>query len=154
MTKSAKYLLKLERDHQLKILNKSKVCKGEWTRVEGEKRSILDYVLMKKEDEEALLSMLIDEDKVFAPGGINEEKEAVYSDHNTVICEFDWLFEQEKRDVKQKVITTKGYQKISQEIQENNIKDRRSAWNRRRTHGLGKLCSYNIRDNAFQKLME
>ena len=122
VTKSAKYLLKLERNHQLKILNKSEVCKGKWSRVEGEKKSILDYVLMKKEDEKALLSMLIDEDKVFAPGGINEEKEAVYSDHNTVICEFDWLFEQEKRDVKQKVITTKGYQKISQEIQEKNIK--------------------------------
>ena len=122
VTKSAKYLLKLERNHQLKILNKSERCKGKWTRVEGESRSILDYVLVKKEDEGALCKMIIDEDKEWAPGGINEEKETVFSDHNTVMCEFNWLFELEKRDIKQKVITTKGTRKYRKKFRKKTSK--------------------------------
>ena len=122
VTKSAKYLLKLEQNHQLKILNKIDKCQGKWTRVEKECRSILDYVLVKEQDEGALSSMVIDEEKNFAPSGINEEKETVYSDHNVILCEFNWLFEEADQKPTKKIITKKGYIKAGKEVQERNLK--------------------------------
>ena len=76
-------------------------------------QSILDYIMVKEKDEEALNSMMIDEEKKYAPGGINDENETAYSDHNTIFCEFNWLFEDERPKSKNKILTKKSIQKNS-----------------------------------------
>ena len=123
VSKSAKYLLKLEKNHNLKVMNRSKVCAGKWTRVEGDCKSVLDYVLISEDDEKSLMKMVIDEGKKYAPIGLNVECEEVYSDHNTIVCEFDWLIDQQKKEERKKVITKRGYQKIAEQIEIENLKD-------------------------------
>ena len=51
----------------LKIMNTSSTCKGLWTRVEGDHKSVLDYVIMNKEDEELVESIRIDEEHEITP---------------------------------------------------------------------------------------
>ena len=116
VTKSAKYLLKMRDRQNLKILNSDKRCKGLWTRVQGTYKSVLDYVLVAKEDQDNFISMLVDECKEYAPAGINEMNETVYSDHNTIICDFNWLVEEEEKLNERRIITKKGYTKIENEI--------------------------------------
>ena len=89
-----------------------KKCRGLWTRVQGECRSVLDYMLVWKGDQENLISMLIDEEKEYASAGIDDNNNVVYSDHNTIIGEFNWLMEEGKRKSVNRIITRKGYDKI------------------------------------------
>ena len=48
------------------------------------------WIMLAKEDKDNLMSMLIDEKKEFAPAGIDETNGTVYSDHNTIMCDFNW----------------------------------------------------------------
>ena len=121
ITKSAKYLLKLRDRQDLQILNSVEKCEGLWTRVQGDSKSVLDYVIVWKENQENLLSMLIDEKKEFAPAGIDENNETVFSDHNTIICDFNWLIEEEEKKKEQPIITRKGYGKIEREISKEKV---------------------------------
>ena len=73
--------------HKLKILNTSEKCKGVWTRQQGTSRSVTDYVIIKKEDEQLIEEMTIDEDKEIAPYKITKENgklKMIYSDHNVI----------------------------------------------------------------------
>ena len=49
-TEGGKMLIKLLREEKLAMINGSELCKGLWTRVEKNQKSILDYVLMTKEN--------------------------------------------------------------------------------------------------------
>ena len=78
---------KLIEDEKLKIINSTEKCKGLWTRTEGDKKSVLDYVIVSSEHEEKVEEMIIDEEKEIAFYRHAEEKgigEVVYSDHNTI----------------------------------------------------------------------
>ena len=66
-TTAGKMFKRMVKDHKLKILNTSEKCKGVWTRQEGTSRSVIDYVITKKEDEQLIEEMTIDEDKEIAP---------------------------------------------------------------------------------------
>ena len=116
VTKSARYLLKIRDQQRMQILNSDKRCKGLWTRVQGEERSVLDYILVSEEDTDNVVSMLIDEEKKFAPGGINELNETVYSDHNIIMCNINWIFNEEEKKVERRIITKRGYEKIKDEM--------------------------------------
>ena len=73
----------------MKIINSSDVCKGIWTRVEGKNRSVLDYVTMKKEDEELVKNMIIDEEREFTPYHQDGDRD-IYTDHNTIQLDINW----------------------------------------------------------------
>ena len=50
------------------IINKEKeVCKGLWTRVQGQERSILDYVLTNSKLLSTVTEMIVDENKQYNP---------------------------------------------------------------------------------------
>ena len=49
------------------IINKEKeVCKGLWTRVQGQERSILDYVLTNSKLLSTVAKMVVDENKEYS----------------------------------------------------------------------------------------
>ena len=72
-TKSGKLLKKMAKTENMIILNNSKKCQGKWTRIQGQQKSTIDYVIVDKKDEKYLTKMIIDEEKVNTPYHITKE---------------------------------------------------------------------------------
>ena len=72
------------------IVNASNKTTGKWTRTEGTKKSILDYMIINKEHYESIHRMTIDEEKMWTLYRINENNETVFTDHNALIVELNW----------------------------------------------------------------
>ena len=84
ITKGGRLLLKMLNKHNLILLNSEKCCRGTWTRIEGEERSILDYVIVKAEEKSLFTDMVIDEDKEFTPYSMELGEvrcRSIYTDH-------------------------------------------------------------------------
>ena len=104
-TKDGRLLLKMVKENKMSLLNASDRSEGLWTRVEGQSKSVLDYVIINEESEAAFEKMKIDEDKEFSPIGTG-----THSDHNVMIAKFNWfIIEKERSAEKRKIITPKGY---------------------------------------------
>ena len=59
--------MKVVKNHDLIIINKEKeVCKGLWTRVQGQERSVLDCVLTNSKLLPTVTETIIDEDKQYS----------------------------------------------------------------------------------------
>ena len=59
--------MKMAKIYDLVIINKEKeVCKGLWTRVQGQERSILDYVLTNSKLLSTVAEMVVDENKEYS----------------------------------------------------------------------------------------
>ena len=59
--------MKMAKNYDLVIINKEKeVCKGLWTRVQGQERSILDYVLTNSKLLSTVAEMVVDENKEYS----------------------------------------------------------------------------------------
>ena len=66
VTKGGRQLLKLANEENMIILNTVKEkCKGVWTRVQGEEKSIIDYVLTDASSANTVKKMKIDEEKQY-----------------------------------------------------------------------------------------
>jgi exonuclease III len=89
ISKSGKRLLKFADKMGLKIMNSSKACEGTWTRVEGCKKSVLDYIMINEEDEELVKCMWIDEEHNITPYH-RQEGRTIYSDHNAMVMDVNW----------------------------------------------------------------
>ena len=121
VSKSGKNLLQLIKSNKLKILNETEKCEGLWTRVEGNTKSVLDYLIIDECDEPALTAMVIDEKGEYAPAR-QKINDTCTSDHNMIIARFNWMLDGEKSKAeKQMVITTKGYNRIKKEINERKL---------------------------------
>jgi hypothetical protein len=88
-SKGGKRLLKFVNKLGLKIMNSSKKCKGTWTRIEGCKKSVLDYIIINEEDEELVKYMNIDEHHEITPYHRQEDRK-IYSDHNAMVMDVNW----------------------------------------------------------------
>ena len=67
VTKGGRQLMKMAKKYDLVIINKEKeVCKGLWTRVQGQERSILDYVLTNSKLLSTVTEMIVDENKQYS----------------------------------------------------------------------------------------
>ena len=59
--------MKVVKNHDLIIINKEKeVCKGLWTRVQGQERSVLDCVLTNSKLLPTVTETIIDENKQYS----------------------------------------------------------------------------------------
>ena len=121
ITKGGRLLLKLIEKNNLSILNASELCTGLWTRVEGDIKSVIDYIITDAESAEALQQMNIDEGRTYAPTGMVDGKE-IYSDHNVMTAKFNWIITvtKQKKDP-YKTITNKGYAGIRRELEERKV---------------------------------
>ena len=95
VTKSGKMLKQLVLEQGLAILNTNKKCKGKWTRIEGQTKSILDYVIVNERDEQSLIEMVIDENKLMTPYNIKQER-FIHSDHCSIMVNLNWLLKSEE----------------------------------------------------------
>ena len=116
VTKGGRQLLKLANKGNMVILNTVKEkCKGVWTRVQSEEKSITDYVLTDTTSANTIMEMKIDEEKQYGlhklekNPGTNENKK-IYSDHNSILINLDFETPTEEQKPKE-IITKKGYKR-------------------------------------------
>ena len=70
------------------FINVMNVSEGKWTRVENGKKSVLDYMMVEKEEEDGVKKMIIDEDRKYTPYHTvveGAEIRDIYTDHNAMI---------------------------------------------------------------------
>ena len=106
VTKSGKLLQKLITKNKLAVVNSMEVCSGRWTRKEGKPQSIIDYVLIGKEDESTIQYMDIDEESERAPIGYRDGK-MMRSDHNVITVKMDWTMEMRDRPKRERTVLIK-----------------------------------------------
>ena len=102
ISKTGKVLMKMCNDMELSILNAHEKCVGKWTRIENDKKSILDYGLIRREDQEAITRVEIDENKIFTPFRIT--KDITYTDHCAIIVDINWKLVSNNSDLKNRRI--------------------------------------------------
>ena len=91
VTKGGRILLKLLKDTNMTVLNAHPKCKGLWTRSESGTKSVLDYVMIEKEQMESAEEIMIDEKKEIAPYSKETSNKRTYSDHNTIKIRMNWI---------------------------------------------------------------
>ena len=86
------------------IKNKEKeVCKGLWTRVQGQERSILDYVLTNSKLLSTVTEMIVDENKQYSAFKFEKSRKK-FSDHNTTLLKLNLVTAIEKQ-MRNRIIT-------------------------------------------------
>ena len=142
ISKFGKLFLYLLKNEEMEILNNNKKCKDMWT---GYNKSILDYVIVNKEDTKYLNEMSIDENKEFTPYHV-KGKRTIYSDHCAIIIKMNWLLASKTEQVNQcsisinTSINTKTLAKFENETsgnvltniakQRTNVKNMYKKWNK------------------------
>ena len=91
------------------INNEKEVCKGLWTRVRGQERSILDYVLTNSKLSSRVTEMIVNVNKQYSAFKL-ENSRKTYSDHNAILLKLNLLTAIEKQK-KNRIITKCGYKK-------------------------------------------
>ena len=89
ISKGGKILMEVIRKQGLKIANASQKCQGTWTRTDGTKKSVLDYVILDREDEELIKEMVIDEEREITPSHW-EGGRKIFTDHYTIRLKMNW----------------------------------------------------------------
>ena len=126
VTKGGRQLPKLANKENMIILNTVKEkCKGVWTRVQEEEKSITDYVQTDASSANTVKEMKIDEEKQYGlhkldkNTAINENRK-IYSDHNSILINLDFETPTEEERPKE-IITKKGYKRYKTIIEEENV---------------------------------
>ena len=99
-------------------------CKGVWARVQGEEKSITDYVLTDVSSANTFKEMTTDEGKQYGLHKLEEntatnENKKIYSDHNSILIDLD--FETPTEEQRPKKIMKKGYKRYRTIIEEENV---------------------------------
>ena len=119
VTKGGRQLLKLANKENMVILNTVKEkCKGVWTRVQGEEKSITDYVLTDTTSANTIKEMKIDEGKQYGLHKLEKntatnENKKIYSDLNSILINLDFETPTEEQRPK-KIITKKDIKDTEQ----------------------------------------
>ena len=102
------------------IINKEKeICKGLWTRVKSQERSILDYVLTNSKLLSTVTEMVLDENKQYSVFKL-EKSGKPYSDHNAILLKLNLITAIEKQK-KSRIITKCGYKKYRNKLTQKQI---------------------------------
>ena len=120
VTKGGKILIEMMNSKKLKLINSMDKCKGKWTRIEGGKKSIIDYMIIRIDNEEDVVEATIDEKKIDTPYRVVKEKngtKTIYTDHAAMMCKLKW----DEKDIsksqrQQKVMTKKSYIKYKEKM--------------------------------------
>ena len=72
-----------------------KNAKGLWTRSEGGSKSVIDYVIISRNDANVVDEMVIDEEKKWglykSAKSLRTTNGKLFSDHNTILVKLDFL---------------------------------------------------------------
>ena len=157
ISKGGKLLLGMMKKQKMVLINSLDVCKGRWTRIEKNKKSILDYVLVKKEDAQYVKEMEIDEDKLsgaYSVKGQRKNPKVTYSDHNLIKIHMNLLEMaiDENKAKKSTIITKQGYKKFQKMCTEQKVssmikgelQESYTAWSRK-VQEIKKRCTKTIK---------
>ena len=103
VSKYGENLIQVTKNENLKILNNNKNAKGTWTRIEGNCKSVIDYILISAENEKSITEVYIDEEKMITPYHINKNR-TIYSDHCAIVIKANWYIKGEKQEDLVKII--------------------------------------------------
>ena len=100
---------------------------GVWTRVQGDEKSIIDYVLTDASSAHTVKEMKIDEEKQYGlhklyKNTATNENRKIYSDHNSILINLDFHTPTEEERPK-KIITKEGYKRYRTIIKEENVSE-------------------------------
>ena len=112
--------------NNLEVANMGSKCQGKWTRVQGESRSVIDYILMKDTDD-MIESVEIDEERQFSACHKEDNgSKTIYSDHNSMLIKVDWLatIRNINKDRKVKVMTEKGIERYEEALENMKISEK------------------------------
>ena len=124
VTKGGRQIVKLV-DKQDKVIldEESEICKGLWTREQGEENSVIDYVITNKETLQKRRKLIFDENKEYATYRTECQQDQVrkiYSDHNVILLEIDYIPKLESS--KQINFTkNKGYKECKNILRQENV---------------------------------
>ena len=122
VTKGGRLLLQMVKRCRLAIGNAQDVCQGLWTRIEGNERSVLDYVIMFEDDIDMLRKMEVDEDKIITPYYIDTStNERKYSDHCMIKGTLNVMVTELTQPKHVRVMTEKGWIKFRSKMEEKKI---------------------------------
>ena len=122
---SGEIMKKFVKENNLEVTNMGDKCQGKWTRTEGEKKSIIDYVLTKDTDD-MIKYMIIDEEKQYsACHRESSDGKICYSDHNSIILQIDWMatLRSINKENKIKIMTEKGNEKYQESLEKMKISE-------------------------------
>ena len=107
----------------MSIVNAEKCCKGKWTRSEDGHNSILDYIIVLKDDVCYVDGMVIDEARDMTPYRVTTEepKEIKYSDHYMIAITFNWMIKIKEESRTKWTMGRQEYQRYKKEIDEEEI---------------------------------
>ena len=153
--------MKMAKNYDLVIINKEKeVCKGLWTRVQGQERSILDYVLTNSKLLSTVTEMIVDENKQYSAFKL-EKSRKTYSDHNAILLKLNLVTAIEKQK-KNRTITKCSYKKyrnkltqtqISGILKKDTIQESYDKWSEEVQNNMKeieKICRQNPRKDIMQ----
>ena len=81
--------MKIAKNYDLVTINKEKeVCKGLWTRLKGQERSILDYVLANSKLLSTVTEMILDQNKQYSAFKL-EKSRKTYSEHKAILLKLN-----------------------------------------------------------------
>ena len=121
ITTGGRLLNKMLKRNRLIIGNAQETCEGLWTRIEGQQKSVLDYVIMFEEDTQLFVNMKIDEDKTITPYYIDENNVRTYTDHCTITGTLNIMMAESPQPKYVKAMTEKAWAKFREEIEEKEI---------------------------------
>ena len=115
--KGGRQLMTMVERNKLEIVNGMDITKGKWTRIQGDTKSALDYLIVEEKESESVISMIIDEEKMETPYYVTDENEEKYTDHTAMICKMKWD-NSVKTTAKKRCITEEGYKKFAEMIKD------------------------------------
>ena len=113
-------------------------CQGLWTRNENGKISVLDYVLIEKQQLESVEEILIDEKREITPYTKVSDEERTYTDHNTIKITMNWITTSIKQNKERLIINEETKAKYKEETnqgklsqiwkEEGSLQDKYNKW--------------------------
>ena len=120
ITKGGRLLNKMIKRNKLSVGNAQDICEGLWTRIEGQQKSVIDYVIMLEEDLGLLKQLEVDETKEITPYHIDDGKKK-YSDHCTIVGTLNITMLENTQPKYVKVMGKNGWAKFREEIEKRQI---------------------------------
>ena len=121
------------KERQIKLINNTDKAEGKWTRVEGEKKSILDLTLSSTEMELKISKLKIDEEHKYSI-----ESKRSKTDHNLSVVDIDTSAIREKELKRESVSCNNDWDKYK-EVLNNELSK------------YGEQCSYQNMEKSIQK---
>ena len=152
------------KQNNLTVLSNHIRCKGVWTRIQKDQKSVTDYGLIMRQDDNRVERVTIDENKEITPYRVADE--IVYTDHCAMLTVMNW--EKKERVVGRskfvinlnKLKKVKGKQALVKAVEsKSNIKEKYKGWQKELNNLLSKCkqkinCNRSKISKIMRKLMK